>query len=94
LKSVFKIWGLSLVILMLLSGVLWISFGQEAQQPREERFQRFDQRASIQLENRLTKLETKMDGIERFLWLVTGAVVTLAIGNLWSFVLTRKKGSN
>lgn len=69
-----------------------------AQPPDGDRVQRQidrmttqQQAASIQLENRLTKLETKMDGIERLLWGVTGAMVALAVGNLWSLLVGRKK---
>jgi hypothetical protein len=65
----------------------------ERVQSQIERINAQQQQASLQLENRLTKLETKMDGIERLLWGLTGAMITLSVGSIWSLVDRRRKAA-
>ena len=40
----------------------------------------------------LAKLVTRLDAIEKFIWMIVGASIVAIIGSAWSLLLHRKNG--
>lgn len=102
---------LSIYCLLLVAGganVLRVMAQNSAQKAREQaiidttaRRERIEQRQQIELERRLTVLETKMDGLERMAWAtltgLAGLIITMvgrAATSVWAVVHDRRASTN